>query len=73
MVRYQRDFLVVKDSGLGEFREFPDRGRRGNVIPENEVQLGLDKFSGTNDLFAGMGRKDLLSHGHWLLGLSRHE
>ena len=54
MVRHHDDFFRIKDFHA-QSAEFPDSDRRGDIIGQHHINFTIDKFTGADLFFAGMG------------------
>ena len=64
MIHNQGDFVLMKYVLSVQLLHLPDSYRCGDIISQNQIQIGLDELSRFYLGKAGVGRKDLLCHCH---------
>ena len=64
VVHDHRDLCVVENRGRAVLLENVDRDRRGNVVAENHVELGVDQLTSLDFFEPRVSREDFLGHCH---------
>ena len=60
----ERDLRAVENAFASEFRKLANRYGRGDVVAENEIEIGHYEFTGMDVFLACMERQNLLAHRH---------
>ena len=64
MVGHEAHAVAVEYLGRTELAEHVDGDGRRDVVGQHDIDIALDELAGTDLIESGMGRKDLLGHGH---------
>jgi hypothetical protein len=67
VVRNENDAIPMKDFfGAGFFESF-DGERRGNIVPEGQIDPGIDEVTRKDDFFPGMSGQNFLCDCHGMV------
>ncbi len=69
MVRHEGYFFRVKYARAAQLFELANRRRRGDIIAQHEVELGLDELACFDSLEPCLRGENLLGHCHCFLGV----